>query len=83
MEATTNNSTESLLPSRAFYICSLFCIGDKLRNFRSCLKWMCVDQSNAKHVIISWSLFLLGIFIPTVLHFLSYALTHHVYDVVV
>ncbi|RWV88995.1 hypothetical protein GW17_00048877 [Ensete ventricosum] len=43
-------------------------------SFRSYLRWICVNQSNAKHAITSWSLFLLGVFVATVSHFiLSYA----------
>ncbi|RRT43559.1 hypothetical protein B296_00047367 [Ensete ventricosum] len=84
VEATNSSSIEPLLPSRASYACSLSRAGDKLRSFRSCLKWMCVDQSKARHAMVSWSLFLLGIFVPTVSHFvLLYAPTHRAYDVVV
>uniref|UniRef100_A0A804J3L8 Uncharacterized protein n=1 Tax=Musa acuminata subsp. malaccensis TaxID=214687 RepID=A0A804J3L8_MUSAM len=46
---------------------------------------MCIDQSNARHAVVSWSLFLLlGVFVPTASHFVfSYAPTHPAYDVVV
>ncbi|RWW00276.1 hypothetical protein GW17_00036761 [Ensete ventricosum] len=44
---------------------------------------MCVDQFDARHTIVSWSLFLLGVFVPIASHFvLSYASTHPAYDVV-
>ncbi|RWW44381.1 hypothetical protein BHE74_00049862, partial [Ensete ventricosum] len=46
---------------------------------------MCVDQFNARHIVVSRSLFLLlGIFILTISHFvLSHAPTYRAYDVVV
>ncbi|RZR82295.1 hypothetical protein BHM03_00008662 [Ensete ventricosum] len=53
MEATTNNSTEPLLPSSASYTRNLSRIDNELRSFRSYLKWMCIDKSNAKHAIVS------------------------------
>ncbi|RWW41358.1 hypothetical protein BHE74_00053158 [Ensete ventricosum] len=31
------------------YTCSLFHADDELRSFRSCLRWMCIDQSDARH----------------------------------
>ncbi|RRT32552.1 hypothetical protein B296_00051720 [Ensete ventricosum] len=69
VEATTINNTELLLPSRASFVCSLSRAGDNLKSFRSCLKWMCFDQSNAKHTMVSWSLFLISVFVPIVSHF--------------
>ncbi|RWW04642.1 hypothetical protein GW17_00032124 [Ensete ventricosum] len=85
MEATTNNSTEPLLPSSASYTLNLSRIDNELRSFRSYLKWMCIDKSNAKHAIVSWSLFLLlGVFVPIASNFiLSYTLNRHTYDVMV
>ncbi|RRT39033.1 hypothetical protein B296_00054192 [Ensete ventricosum] len=50
---------------------------------------MCIDQSNAKHAMVSWSLVLvlvlvLGIFIPTTSYFvLSCAPTPHAFNMVV
>ncbi|RZR75355.1 hypothetical protein BHM03_00055408 [Ensete ventricosum] len=84
MEAMTNSSTEPLC-IRTSYARSLSCVDDKLRSFRSCLRWIRVDQSDARHAIVSCSLFLLpGIFIPTASHFvLSCALAHRAYDVMV
>ncbi|RWW19304.1 hypothetical protein GW17_00016651 [Ensete ventricosum] len=43
VEATTNNSTEPLLPSRASYALRLSRAGNKLRSFRFYLRWMYVD----------------------------------------
>ncbi|RWW32089.1 hypothetical protein GW17_00003249 [Ensete ventricosum] len=85
VEATTNSSTELLLLSRASYTCSLFHTNDELRSFQSCLRWMCVDQSNARYALVSWSLFLLlGIFVLIISHFVpSCALTRRTYDVMV
>ncbi|RWV88958.1 hypothetical protein BHE74_00050961 [Ensete ventricosum] len=53
MEATTNSSIEPLLPSKAWYTRSLTYAGDKLMNFWSYLRSICVDQSNARHAMIS------------------------------
>ncbi|RWW27867.1 hypothetical protein GW17_00007688 [Ensete ventricosum] len=61
----------------ASYARSLSHTGDKLNSFWSCFKWMCVDQFDARHAMVSWSLFLLGIFVSTAsLLILSYAPTH-------
>ncbi|KAJ4976115.1 hypothetical protein NE237_001221 [Protea cynaroides] len=44
--------------------------GDELCSFRSCLKWMCVDQSSIWRACLSWSLFLLlSIIVPLLSHF--------------
>jgi len=44
--------------------------GVELKRFRSCLKWVCLDQSNIWRTCISWSIFfLLTIGIPLVSHF--------------
>ncbi|RZR75720.1 hypothetical protein BHM03_00000200 [Ensete ventricosum] len=59
VEATTINNTKSLLLSRASYACSLSCTEGELRSFQSYLRWMCIDQFDARHVVVSWSLFLL------------------------
>ena len=85
MEVITNNSIELLLLSRASYIRSLSHVDNKLRSFWSNLKWMCVNQSDTSHAVVSRSLFLLlSIFIHTASHFvLSYTLTRHAYDVIV
>lgn len=50
VEATTNSSIESLLPRKASYTCSICCADDEL-SFRSCLRWMYVDQSDTRHVV--------------------------------
>ncbi|KAF6159169.1 hypothetical protein GIB67_032786 [Kingdonia uniflora] len=43
---------------------------DELKSFRSCLRWMCVDQSNPWRASLSWSLFfLLAIAVPILSHF--------------
>ncbi|RZS02892.1 hypothetical protein BHM03_00033000 [Ensete ventricosum] len=52
VEVTTNNSTELLLPSKASYARNLSCVDLELRSFRSCLRWMCVDQFNGS---MQWS----------------------------
>ncbi|KAK6917807.1 Protein of unknown function DUF3537 [Dillenia turbinata] len=44
---------------------------DALKNFRSCLSWLCVDQSNPWRASLSWSVFfLLVIGVPLFSHFL-------------
>ncbi|RRT44025.1 hypothetical protein B296_00045722 [Ensete ventricosum] len=53
MEATTSSSTKPLLPSRASYTHTLYRTGDKLKSFRSYLRWMCLDQSDTRHTIVS------------------------------
>ncbi|THU48568.1 hypothetical protein C4D60_Mb06t00360 [Musa balbisiana] len=70
---------------RASYACNLPRADNELKSFRSYLRWMCIDQSDVRHVVISWSLFLLlSIFIPTTSHFiLLCAPTHRAYYVVV
>ncbi|RWW70939.1 hypothetical protein BHE74_00021384 [Ensete ventricosum] len=59
VEATTINNTKSLLLSRPTYACSLSCTEGELRSFQSYLRWMCIDQFDARHAVVSWSLFLL------------------------
>ncbi|RZR96833.1 hypothetical protein BHM03_00025915, partial [Ensete ventricosum] len=74
VEVTISSNIEPLLPSRASYARSLSCTGSKLHDFRSYLMWMCIDQSDIRHGMVSWSLFLLSIFVPIVSHsVLSYA----------
>ncbi|RWW83144.1 hypothetical protein BHE74_00008361 [Ensete ventricosum] len=53
MEVTTSSNTELLLSSRALYAHSLSYASDKLRKCQSCLRWMCVGQSDARHIIVS------------------------------
>ncbi|RRT36182.1 hypothetical protein B296_00055668 [Ensete ventricosum] len=81
VEATTSSSTKLFLPSRTPYVCSLSRADDELRSFRSYLRWMFVDQSDAWHVMISCFLFLLlRVFIPIASHFV---LSTASYDVAV
>ncbi|XP_034697601.1 uncharacterized protein LOC117923430 [Vitis riparia] len=45
--------------------------GGELQSFRSCLKWVCVDQSNLWRTGLSWSIFfVLAIGVPILSHFL-------------
>ena len=45
--------------------------GGELQSFRSCLKWVCVDQSNLWKTGLSWSIFfVLAIGVPILTHFL-------------
>ncbi|XP_009385545.2 uncharacterized protein LOC103972887 [Musa acuminata AAA Group] len=85
VEATISSTTESLLSSRVSYARCLSRADDELKSFRFCLRWMCVDQSNAKHAVVSWSIFLLlSVFVPIASHFVfSCAPTRRAYDVVV
>lgn len=44
--------------------------GDELQSFRSCLRWLCVDQSNSCRAFISWTVFfVLAIVVPALSHF--------------
>ncbi|XXG81937.1 hypothetical protein AAC387_Pa09g2465 [Persea americana] len=44
--------------------------GDELKSFRSCLRWLCVDQSNPCRAFISWTIFfVLAIAVPSLSHF--------------
>lgn len=44
---------------------------DELHSFRTCLKWMCVDQSSCWTALLSWVVFLLlGLVVPCLSHFL-------------
>ncbi|KAL5729795.1 hypothetical protein ACHQM5_002695 [Ranunculus cassubicifolius] len=45
-------------------------VGDELHSFRSCLRWMCVDQSNPWSAALSWCIFFLfAILVPVLSHF--------------
>ncbi|RWW22639.1 hypothetical protein GW17_00013142, partial [Ensete ventricosum] len=52
VEATNNNNTEPLLPSRVSYARSLSHIDDELGSFPSCLMWMCIDESDARYTVV-------------------------------
>ncbi|RWW21313.1 hypothetical protein GW17_00014535 [Ensete ventricosum] len=53
MKVTISSSIELMLLNRALYACNLFYVNNELKSFRSCLRWMCVDQFNTKHAIFS------------------------------
>ncbi|RWV88720.1 hypothetical protein GW17_00049171 [Ensete ventricosum] len=53
MEVIITSRTESLLHNKASYTCSLSHTSDKLRSFKSYLRWMCVDQTDSRHIIVS------------------------------
>ncbi|RWW22801.1 hypothetical protein GW17_00012979 [Ensete ventricosum] len=53
MEATTSSSTKPLLPNRASYTCRLSRVDDKLKSLWSYFKWIIVDQSDVRHMMIS------------------------------
>ncbi|RWW03496.1 hypothetical protein GW17_00033353 [Ensete ventricosum] len=62
-----SSSTETLLSSRVLYARSFSRVDDEIRSFRSCLRWMCVEQSDGRHAMVSRSLFLLlGVFAPII-----------------
>ncbi|WOK99828.1 hypothetical protein Cni_G08540 [Canna indica] len=59
---------------------------DELRNFRSCLRWLCLDQSgSAGRTAASWAVFLLlSVAVPTLSHFvLAFGPHRRPYDLVV
>ncbi|RWW19340.1 hypothetical protein BHE74_00006822 [Ensete ventricosum] len=55
VKATTSNNTEPLLASRVLYGHNLSHVNDELRSFRSYLRWMFIDQSNARYIMVFWS----------------------------
>ncbi|XP_008788884.3 uncharacterized protein LOC103706529 [Phoenix dactylifera] len=64
-----NSARQPLL--RASYTRCLSHAGDELKSFRSCLRWLCVDQSDTPRAVVSWFLFLfLGLFVPAASHLL-------------
>ncbi|RRT47305.1 hypothetical protein B296_00023330 [Ensete ventricosum] len=66
-----------MLPGRVTYAYSLSNVNDKLRTFRFYLRWMCVDQSDARHTMISWFLFLLiCVFVSFTSHFVLSCTLH-------
>ncbi|RRT50041.1 hypothetical protein B296_00048408 [Ensete ventricosum] len=66
VEATSSNNTEPLLPSRVSYARSLSRVDDELESFPSCIRWMCVDESDVRYTVVP--LPPLGCFCP---HYLS------------
>ncbi|CAD5165366.1 uncharacterized protein LOC103996294 [Musa acuminata AAA Group] len=59
---------------------------DDLRNFRSCLRWLCLDQSGSGYrAAVSWAVFLLlAVAVPAVSHFvLAFRPQRRPYDLVV
>ncbi|PKA51499.1 hypothetical protein AXF42_Ash002865 [Apostasia shenzhenica] len=74
-----------LLPNKAAYQRCLSHAGDELKSFRSCLRWLYVDQSDPLRAAASWSLFVLfTIAVPLASHFLmSYSPSRRAYDSVV
>ncbi|XP_008805602.1 uncharacterized protein LOC103718515 [Phoenix dactylifera] len=84
-EVGDNYARQPLLPRKASYTRSLSHAGDELKSFRSCLRWLCVDQSDTPRAVVSWSLFfLLGLFVPAASHFLLiYSPARRPYDLAV
>ena len=53
------------------YTRSVSVVDDELHNFRSWLRWMCVDQSDLWRTLFSWSLFFtLAVAVPFVSYFI-------------
>ncbi|KAF9589488.1 hypothetical protein IFM89_024759 [Coptis chinensis] len=62
---------QSLLNKNKVFGRSISHAADELHNFRSCLRWMCVDQSNPCRACLSWFLFFfLAIVVPCLSHFI-------------
>ncbi|RWW18166.1 hypothetical protein GW17_00017860 [Ensete ventricosum] len=62
-----------MLPRRMSYTYNLSHVNDELKSFRSFLRWMYVDQFDARYIMVSWSLFLLlSIFIFIASHFVLF-----------
>lgn len=61
---------EALLNRRNKYSRSVSHAQDELQSFRSWLRWMCVDQSNAWTTCLSWLVFVvMAIVVPCLSHF--------------
>ncbi|KAG1327187.1 Protein MMS22-like [Cocos nucifera] len=71
-----------LAPAKTWYGRCRSHPGDELRGFRSCLRWMCMDQSDRWRALMSWFLFfVLSLAVPIVSHFvLSYNAHRRPYD---
>ncbi|RRT73936.1 hypothetical protein B296_00012127, partial [Ensete ventricosum] len=52
VEVITSINIEPLLPNRVSYTRSLSRASDKLRSFRSYLKWVCANQSDDKYALL-------------------------------
>ncbi|KAH7674543.1 hypothetical protein IHE45_08G081300 [Dioscorea alata] len=60
---------DPLLHKKGAYTRCLSHAGDELHSFRSCLRWMCVDQSDPFRAAISWSIFIIfGVIVPIASH---------------
>ncbi|RWW07139.1 hypothetical protein BHE74_00011989 [Ensete ventricosum] len=53
MEVTTISTIEWLLSSRTSYAREPPSASDNLRIFQSYFRWMCIDQSNIRHIMVS------------------------------
>ncbi|XP_072973079.1 uncharacterized protein [Typha angustifolia] len=70
-ETTTTSSRRTPLLSHkeSVYTRCLSHADDELKSFRSCLRYLCVDQSDLPHAVASWSLFVfLAILVPLFAH---------------
>ncbi|KAG0482259.1 hypothetical protein HPP92_010343 [Vanilla planifolia] len=81
----TGGERAALLPKKGSYLRCLSHASDELKSFRSCLRWLCVDQSEPLRATLSWILFLLlSIAVPFASHFvMSYSPSRRAYDAVV
>ncbi|BAT88600.1 uncharacterized protein LOC124824160 [Vigna umbellata] len=67
----SDTAATALLDRRGKYNRSVSHVNDEFHTFRSYLRWMCVDQSNAFTAALSWSVFLLlAVVVPAASHFL-------------
>lgn len=67
----SDTAATALLDRRGKYNRSVSHVNDEFHTFRSYLRWMCVDQSNAFTAALSWSVFLLlAVIVPAASHFL-------------
>jgi hypothetical protein len=65
-----NNNTNNKNRSK-FFNRSVSHVNDELHTFRTYLRWMCVDQSNAFTATLSWFVFiLLALAVPAASHFI-------------
>ncbi|GAA0139609.1 guanyl-nucleotide exchange factor [Lithospermum erythrorhizon] len=65
-----DNTNEPFLNKKKHFSRSISHAYDELHSFRSCLKWMCVDQSSPWRTCISWTVFIIfAIIVPCLSHF--------------
>ncbi|WVZ85831.1 hypothetical protein U9M48_032699 [Paspalum notatum var. saurae] len=69
VEVASASAATPLLRRRGSYTRSMSHARDELRSFRSCLRWMCIDHSDASSPAVSWLVFAaLAVAVPAAAH---------------